>query len=279
MFIYKNWEHFCARIKELEIKTYTAADALSISSKDKKYMIIKHDVETNVRKALEIAEIENRFNIKTTFYVQSYLLNSNKNIRKLKKIQKLGHEVTYHYDVLDSNKGNWDLAISEFDSTIIKFKEKGFEITTVCPHGNPVMERNGWSSNKDFFRNIQIANTYPEISDIVINPEKFGTKKMSYISDAGYGWKIISDISNNDRQLEVTDVKIENLDELINLYLISDQKCFIVSSHPHRWRKYAVSVNLLKSLFFILRFIVRQLTKITLLNKFLSKYYYLAKKI
>ena len=44
MFIYKNWELFCSRIRELEIQTYTAVEALSISSKDNQYIIIKHDV-------------------------------------------------------------------------------------------------------------------------------------------------------------------------------------------------------------------------------------------
>ena len=278
MFIYKNWELFCSRIRELEIKTYTAVEALSISSKDNQYIIIKHDVETNVHKALIIAQIESEFDIKTTFYVQSYLLNSSKNIRMLKEIQALGHEVSYHYDVLDSNKGNWDLAVSEFNSTLVKFEKYGFEIKTVCPHGNPVMERDGWSSNKDFFRNNEVANAYPKISDIVISPEKFGKKIVCYISDAGYGWKIISDISNNDRESNILDEKIENLDELIKL-ILQDEKCFIISSHPHRWRKYGIIVNLIKVSFFVLRFIVRKLTKIKLVNKFISKFYYLAKKI
>ena len=278
MFVYKNWEFFCSKIKELEIKTYTAAEAILASKQNNRFVIIKHDVETNVNKALIIAQIENKFDIKTTFYVQSYLLNSIKNIRILKEIQALGHEVTYHYDVLDSNSGNWDLAISEFNSNIVKFKENGFEIKTVCPHGNPVMSRDGWNSNKDFFRNEEIANYYPNIYDIVISPEKFGKKDVCYVSDAGYGWKIISNISNNDRESNITDHSIENINKLIEL-ILQNKNCFIISTHPHRWRRYSFTVYIIKALFFILRFIVRKLTKITFINKLISKFYYLAKKI
>jgi len=278
MFIYKKWEKFCSELNGLGIGSYTALEALSISSENRNIVIIKHDVETSVQKALTIAQIEHKFNIKTTYYVQSYLLNSSNNVTMLKEIKDLGHEVTYHYDVLDSNKGDWKLAISEFNSTLLKFTENGFEVKTVCPHGNPVMEREGWNSNKDFFRSKEVRGIFPGISDIVINPEKFGTKNMSYVSDAGYGWKIIADISNNDKKSLVKDEKIENLDELIKL-ISKNEKSFIISAHPHRWRKYGIVVNFIKISFFLLRFIVKNLTKIPFFNKFISKFYYLAKKI
>jgi len=278
MFIYKNWEKFCFELNELGIKTCTALEALSISSENRNFVIIKHDVETSVQKALAIANIEHQFNIQTTYYVQSYLLNSSDNLLMLKEIKDLGHEVTYHYDVLDSNKGDWKLAILEFNSTLLKFAKYGFDVKTVCPHGNPVMVRNGWSSNKDFFRCEEIKNIYPKISDIVINPEKFGANNFSYVSDAGYGWKIIADISNNDRKSLLKDEKIKNLDELIKL-ISKNEKSFIISAHPHRWRKYGIVVFFIKSSFFLLRFLVQKLTKIPLLHKFIGKFYFLAKKI
>lgn len=278
MFIYKNWERFCSDVSKLGIETYTALEALSISSENRNYIIIKHDVETSVQKALIIAEIENKYNIKTTYYVQSYLLDSRDNLEFLKRIKSLGHEITYHYDVLDSNRGDWKLAISEFNSTLVKFEENGFEVKTVCPHGNPVMQRDGWSSNKDFFRNEDVKNLYPEVSDIVINPEKFGTTNFSYVSDAGYGWKIIADISNNDKGFFIKDKEIKNLDELVQL-ISKNEKSFIISAHPHRWRKYGAIVSIIKISFFLLRFIVLTLMKIPFLNKFIGKFYYLAKKI
>ena len=87
MFVYKEWEFFCSSIFNLNLKGITALEALTLSKTSEKYLIIKHDVETNVEKALMLAQIENKFSIRATYYVQSYLLNDNKNIKFLKEIK------------------------------------------------------------------------------------------------------------------------------------------------------------------------------------------------
>ena len=277
MFVYKEWDFFCSTIFNLNLKAITALEALTLSKTSEKYLIIKHDVETNVEKALMLAQIENKFSIRATYYVQSYLLNDNKNIKVLKEIKNLGHEVTYHYDVLDANNGDYDLAEKEFDKTLLQFENQGFKVETVCPHGNPVMERFGWSSNKDFFRNEKLNIKYSAIADIVINPEKFINNEMIYISDGGFGWKIISDISNNDNK-KGGDTKLKGLSNIVAL-LSDENKSFIISAHPHRWNSSKTLAYVKKNLFFILRFAVRTLTKIPIMNKVLGKFYYLAKKI
>ena len=127
-----------------------------------------------------MAYIENKFGLKATYYVQSYLLENEDNTRNLKNL-KSGHEVTYHYDVLDSNNGNFQDAQIEFDKTLIEFEKLGMKVKTVCPHGNPVKKRSGWSSNKDFFRNKFINTRYFEIADIVVNTEKFINNELIYI--------------------------------------------------------------------------------------------------
>jgi len=278
MFIFKEWEVFCSQIFDLNIKCVTAVEALSVSKTLERYVIIKHDVETNVGKALKLAQIENKYQLRATYYVQSYLLKDLSNVEILKKIKALGHEVTYHYDVLDSNNGNYELAEIEFDETLLRFKKLGFDVKTVCPHGNPVKERDGWSSNKDFFRNKRLNKKYAMIADIVINPEKFINSEMVYISDAGFGWKIISDISNNDNDGPINDAKLDGLSNVVNLFA-DVNKTFIISAHPHRWNNNKTLAHIKKNVFFTLRYTVRTLTKIPIMNRIIGKFYYLAKKI
>jgi hypothetical protein len=277
MFVYKKWEIFCSQIQKLQIKSVTAYDALEHSKSVENYFILKHDVETNVKKALNLALIENKYGLSATYYVQSYLIENDENVKILKQILKLGHEVTYHYDVLDSNNGDFKLAELEFDKTLLKFKNLGMNVRTVCPHGNPVKDRAGWSSNKDFFRNEILNVKYSEIADIVINPEKFTNKELIYISDAGFGWKKITDISNNDKN-ESEDIEIKDLNDVVNL-MQDRSKTFIISAHPHRWRQYKMIAFLHRNIFFTLRSTVRIITKIPFLKKSISKFYYLAKKI
>jgi len=277
MFVYKEWEIFCSQIQKLQIKSVTAYNALEHSKSKEDYFIIKHDVETNVKKALKLALIEYKYGLSATYYVQSYLIENDENVKILKEISRLGHEVTYHYDVLDSNNGDFSLAEIEFDETLIKFENIGMKVRTVCPHGNPVKKRFGWTSNKDFFRNKSINSKYSEIADIVINPEKFINNGLIYISDAGFGWKKITDISNNDNN-QSKDEDLKSLNSVINL-IQDSSKTLIISAHPHRWGKYKVIAFFHRNIFFTLRTSVRILTKIPFFKKIISKFYYLAKKI
>lgn len=270
MFVYDHWDKIC---KELSLNhDCILANQILDQDKNKNWTVVKHDVETNVSKALELAKIEAKYNIRATYYVQSYLLKDNE--PQLKDISSLGHEVTYHYDVLDSNNGDYKVAIQEFDETISKFKESGFIVRTVCPHGNPIVNRNGWSSNKDFFRNKEISEKFSDILDIVVHLPSKLKKKYVYISDAAYSWKIISNVEDND-------VKNKGDQEISDFFkVLSDNKdCLIISTHPHRWQSSKILV-IIKTVFFkIIRFVARLASRIPFIKDVMSKYYYLAKNI
>ncbi|MDA9891476.1 hypothetical protein N9D47_02500 [Planktomarina temperata] len=271
MFVYRNWDRFCLELS----KKYNCirVDEIINQPLNRPWIAIKHDVETNVKKALEIAKIEKKYNIKATYFVQSYLLSDN--IELLKSISDMGHEVSYHYDVLDSNGGNMAAAIKEFSDTVSRFRKHGFEVNTVCPHGNPLMQRDGWSSNKDFFRNKDVVKLFPGIFDIVVQTESFVTSEFAYISDAGYGWKLIGNIDSNDivnnGDIEIGD--IGNMLELVGLH-----NKVIISSHPHRWSQSYTSALAHLMIFKIIRFIAKSLAKIVFVKTIMSRFYYLAKK-
>ena len=71
-------------------------------SKTKKTIILRHDVDTSLISALQIAKIEFKNNIKSTFFVMLrspfYNLFSRSNNEIVKKILTLGHDIGLHYD-------------------------------------------------------------------------------------------------------------------------------------------------------------------------------------
>lgn len=278
MFIFKNWKTFCKELQQHNIKTLTAAQAFKISGIHTDYIIIKHDVETNVKKALKIARIEYQHGIKATYYVQAYLLSNAKNLKALLEIESLGHEVTYHYDVLDSNNGNWQKADEEFTKNLKLFNSIfNNPVLTICPHGNPLLKREGWDSNKDFFRNKKVRKKYSNLVDIVINPEIFINDKLLYISDAGFGWKQVSNIKENDRKIS-KDHPISDLNELLKI-ITNNPSGIILSSHPHRWNSNRIQAWLQNKTFFFLRYVSKILFKSKFFKRIISKFYHLAKKI
>ncbi len=51
------------------------------------YVVLKHDVETNVPKAYRLAAIEKKYGHRGSYYVQAYLLHDAANIRLLQEMQ------------------------------------------------------------------------------------------------------------------------------------------------------------------------------------------------
>lgn len=277
MFIYKNWDEFCKILSEKKIFSISAQDLLLNNEKNSK-VILKHDVETNPKKALKLAIIENKYGHKGTYYVQGYLMKSNKNIEILKQIKTLGHEVSYHHDVMDSNKGNYETAIKEFTNYLNLFEDNDFRVVTVCQHGNPIVNRVGYSSNRDFFRNSLVKNTFPNIYEIMVDYRQKITTNFKYISDAGFGWKLIYDPENDDLfDYGNKNIPIGNLDKVISF--IENEEMTIISTHPHRWEANLTLLNLKHRIFITVKFIAKKFEKIKILKKIMSKFYFLAKKL
>lgn len=277
MFVYKEWEKFC---KQLNEDGFNSVNAASVEKTDivKPFFIMKHDVETNPIKALKLAEIESKYGHSGSYYVQGYLMKNKKNLEILKRIQDLGHEVSYHHDVMDSNKGDILKAKVEFEKFKNIFEENGFLIKTVCQHGNPIIEREGYFSNRDFFRDNTISNFYENISEIMVNYKTRIQENYLYISDAGYGWKVIFDPENND-VINSDDKNISLNDLKAVAEVIKNGESVILSTHPHRWES---NVNSAKSKDYIFRkvkIIAKLLMAIPFFKKIMSKFYFLAKRI
>lgn len=274
IFTYKKWDSFCRGLSLNRIKSIPAC---RVTKDHKKYLVLKHDVETDVRKAFTMAEIEQKYGHCGSYYVQAYLMNDPENIKMLEQMQQMGHEISYHYDVMDSNKGNIEKAIIEFENNKQLFEKNGFMLSTVCQHGNPIVERVGYTSNRDFFRANNIQEKYPNISDIMVNYKETHNTDYLYFSDAGRKFKLIFDPINNDIvNSDDKNIPFNTLGELFPYF--KDGNC-IISTHPHRWMNSAFKYTVKATVFKVIKFTARFAMKIPLFKKIMSKYYYLAKKI
>ena len=65
--------------------------------KKNKFLVVRHDVDFSLDKALEMAELEAKQNISATYFIllhsQYYNALSEQNIKKIKKFIKLEHEI------------------------------------------------------------------------------------------------------------------------------------------------------------------------------------------
>lgn len=275
VFTYKKWDEFCSGLSLKGIKSIPAS---RVNGALPSYFVLKHDVETDVKKAFKMAEIEHKHGHFGSYYVQAYLMENAENIKMLSAMKEMGHEISYHYDVMDSNHGDIEAAIDEFERNKARFEENGFVLVTVCQHGNPVVERVGYTSNRDFFRNPLVQEKYPELSDIMVDFKTKVSTDYIYFSDAGRRFKMIYDPINNDI-CDSSDKDVPYDDLKAVLKVIDSSGCYILSTHPHRWTTSSFVYSLKNILFKIIKFTAKLLMKIPFAKKIMSRYYYLAKKI
>ena len=277
MFYYNNWDDFCSWIKDCGLTTCTAGHSLHIGH-NTRFVVLKHDVESDVARAYRLAEIEYSHGICGPYYVQAFLLEKENNVRMLQQMQQWGHEISYHYDVLDAHSGDYVAAEKDFIQKLTKFRNCGFRFTTICQHGNPVKNRTGYTSNRDFFRNEEIRERYPDFVDMVVDYSKHTSHEYKYISDVGYRWNVITLPETNDLHPEVKNLKLNGFKGLRQM-ISNSRESFIVSTHPHRWNNTCVKAYTRILVFRIVRGTVSVVCHIPGVKRILSQFYYLAKKI
>lgn len=273
IFVYKKWDEYCKQLRERGVVSIPACEVKKGSNE---YLVLKHDIENSVIRAFKLAEIEHKYGHRGSYYAHAYLLDNPHNVKLLLKMQEMGHEISYHYDVMDSNHGHIDEAIKEFDENVKRFENLGFKIKTVCQHGNPIVERVGYTSNRDFFRSQKVQEMFPNIADIMVDyKQKYGID-YTYYSDAGRRFCMIYDPINNDViNSDDKNIPYQNLEHLLSEQ--SDKS--IISTHPHRWTNSVLAYIVKEKIFFIIKRSAKLMMKIPILKKIMSKYYFLAKKI
>lgn len=274
MATFRSYKRICNAVKMSNKHIFLVEkDGVSYS---KPFIMIKHDVEKKPKKALQMAIIESSFGIQSTYYFQAYLFTE-KNLSFLKKIQELGHVVSYHHDVMDQTKGNISDALSIFKKNVEWLNNNGFSFKTVCQHGNPLIEREGYNSNRDFFRSEKVKAQYPTLIDIMVNFPDAICRDYLYISDAGQKWKIIDSPTENDLpSFNGKDIDIDNLEEFINS---NHQDNILISCHPHRYYKLWIASATHFIVFKFIRFLAKILIKIPFVKKWYQRNYGIAKKI
>ena len=179
-FTHAKYEELCSAIVQSSYAAMSVKDYLSLSlslQPRKKVVILRHDVDRKPEKALKMAEIERELDMQATYYFRT-----TKGVFKaeiMQAIEKLGHEVGYHYEVLDKAKGNYGKAIEIFEAELKEFR-KVCDVKTICMHGNPLSK---WT-NKDVWAKYDFNDF-----DIIGEPYlSIDFDRVAYFTDTGRSW-------------------------------------------------------------------------------------------
>ena len=144
---------------------------------DKKYVILRHDVDLKADNSLVVARIEHDFNIQASYYFR--VVEQSNQPEVIKAIADLGHEIGYHYEDMTICKGDAEKAIGHFEMQLEYFR-KFYPVKTICMHGAPRSKYDG----RDLWKHYD----YRDFG--IIGEPYFDVdfSKVFYLTDTGRRW-------------------------------------------------------------------------------------------
>lgn len=216
-FTLKKYEELCNALKTRKI--YTVESYLQ-EKPINNFAILRHDVDRSLDNALQMARLENKMSIKSTYY---FRINNNFNKNIPYAISKLGHEIGYHYEVMSKCKGNSEKAINLFKKELTTLR-KFCEVNTISMHGSPLSKYN----------NLELWDHYDYHSFDILGDASLSIKNVYYLTDTGRSWSSENNIRDFIKDQLKLNVSILNTNELIT-YLKENKEKFYLTIHPERW--------------------------------------------
>jgi hypothetical protein len=221
-FTQEKYREICEAVVMSGYTTLTFKDYLQAQGLPHRFMLIRHDIDRNPGNALEIAAIENTYGIKSTYYFRR--TRSVFKPKIIKSIERMGHEIGYHYEVLSKANGDPARAIKLFKEELEEFR-KLCAVKSICMHGKPLSRQD----NRDLWKYYNFKD-YAILGDAYLS----AGADLHYFSDTGRGWgrrNKIRDIMPGHRE----EVQINTTDELIRLIRARYIGRMYILVHPERW--------------------------------------------
>ena len=86
---FRKYEKLLKQIKKLNYEFICASQFKLYSDKEKVFILNKHDIERSTQNALKVAQIESKLQIKSTYFIQDYLISKVSDISNILKIKDL----------------------------------------------------------------------------------------------------------------------------------------------------------------------------------------------
>lgn len=223
-FTLTKYQQLCTAIVDSGYLTATVMDYMANSpASGSSVVILRHDVDRKPEKAIDMAVLERKVGISSTYYFRT-----TGNVFKeeiIRNIANLGHEIGYHYETLSKAKGDYCEAIRLFEEELVALR-KIADVSTVCMHGSPLSKwdnRQLWEKY-DFHKFQLLGEAYLSID----------YSEMAYLTDTGRSWNATK--SNiRDRVQFQFESPVQTTDDLIQLVRSKALPKMCIQTHPERW--------------------------------------------
>lgn len=223
-FTLNKYNHFCSVLKNLSCPIITVKEYIDRNQPNEFVVVLRHDVDRKLSAAVKMACIEAEKGIRASYYVR--MIRNTFKPSGLKKIDSLGHEIGYHYEVLAKAKGNKKKAINIF-KTELNALRKIIPISTICMHGSPLSK---WY-NSDIWNFYDFKN-YDVKCELNLS---INYSYIYYFTDTGRNWQL-NRYNLRDRTISKKPLEpVKTTDQLIGFLNKKYPSPVLINIHPNRW--------------------------------------------
>jgi hypothetical protein len=145
--------------------------------KNKKYIILRHDIDVSLDQAVKIAEKEASYKIFSTYFIllhsPYYNAFDENSYEKICKISDLGHEIGLHYDISFLKKYSGSIINNIKDEADILSKISNSKITSIAQHDPTYSPK----------LNEKVLIKFLDVKDKKLNQD------LKYLSDSVQNWR------------------------------------------------------------------------------------------
>jgi len=224
-FTLNKYAELCLKIQELQRKTMTVTQFIKAKQPQQPIVILRHDIDRSLSRAVRMAELEASYGIQSTYYARTTRAVSKPEL--LEYLVQLGHELGYHYETLARAKGNYKRAIELFTDELKILRQIG-PIETISMHGSPLLPWNNldlWQSYD--YKLYGVQEVYLSID----------YQKAYYFSDTGRSWNSNHYNLRDHVDSLLPDSSIHTTDDLITFLRQQLDGPVLINVHPNRWTK------------------------------------------
>ena len=220
-FNYKNY----LKLVKIHSRNLPLMNYEEINNRTEKFLIIRHDVDYSVDRALKMAKLENDNGVSSTYFFQirnnSYNIQSSKNIDIVKSIYRMGHKIGLHVHMGGHNKEL--ISVEDYIKNDLAVLSNYIDYDIKCfSFHRPSIDL--------LKKNISIPGFINAYSEMFFDlTEDFNNARIRYFADSNHNWKYGNPFNNDNFLLKKIHLLIhpdnwsengfnneENFNDLIN---------------------------------------------------------------
>jgi hypothetical protein len=144
---------------------------------------LRHDVDSRLESALELAELEAARGLRATYFVlhTAPYWEGPELLPRLRRLQELGHEVGFHNDLVTAWRVEGADPRGVLERELARVRSGGIEVVGAAAHGSPWCHRLGFHNNYVFAGWDEPQPGFPnrEVPE-KLDPREFGLEYEAY---------------------------------------------------------------------------------------------------